>query len=459
MGNRTTNRVESTHSGIKRHNKTSSGSLDLVTRKLREWVEQRAKYRDRQTVRESLFERVVKDGVSKEIDDKMGNLRGRVTSYAFDHIRDELIWMKKNDFLESSHEANSNTASEKCTCISRRAFRLPCRHVLQKQNGPIRLASVHKRWHICYRNGRVATISEIAETNASRRDESENNTSTLLEVQLHQLHSLTKGLKTQQEKVNLSEELNELFEKYKDNVQIDSLLMPTVVHSTKGRPKNTNREKIALERAQDDLKKFQKKEKALQKGAIAKNQATGIPIPKGLTKKQVGGHFNPLPDGNCGFRALSHAILGDQEQCQLLKSKLIAFINDKSAFYRQIWGSSPSSEPSPGTFESILNKLCNETSLSAQENWFHFPEMVQLTADTFGRAIACYTPDQQNITFVPYFSCPSPTRPILLQLHASHFYLIEIKATSRPRWSPTFPGHSIICINNLLQDYTLIYTP
>lgn len=41
MGNRTSNRVESTHSGIKRHNKTSSGSLDLVTKKIRSWVESR----------------------------------------------------------------------------------------------------------------------------------------------------------------------------------------------------------------------------------------------------------------------------------------------------------------------------------------------------------------------------------------------------------------------------------
>ncbi|KAF1796100.1 hypothetical protein V8B55DRAFT_1556675, partial [Mucor lusitanicus] len=348
----------------------------------------RAKYRDSQTVREALFERVVKDGVSTEIDDKMSNLRERVTSYAFDHIRDELIQMKKNDTLESGHELNSNITSEKCAFISRRAFRLPCRHVLQKQNGQIRLASVHKRWYICYRNGRVATISEIAETNAG--DESENNSSILLEVQLHQLHSLTKGLKTQQEK-------------------------------------NTK------------CKQYQ----CLKR----RNYQVGIPIPKGLTKKQVVGHFNPLPDGNCGFRALSHAILGDQEQYQLLKSKLIAFINEKNAFYRQIWGSSTSSEPSPGTFESILNKLCNEASLSTQGNWFQFPEMlaIRLTSKTLHSLL--------------YFSCPSPTRPILLQLHASHFYLIEIKATSRPRWPPTFPGHSTICINNLLQDCTLLYTP
>ncbi|OBZ82202.1 hypothetical protein A0J61_09746 [Choanephora cucurbitarum] len=39
--NKTSNRVESTHSAFKRHNKTSSGSLNLVTRRTREWVEER----------------------------------------------------------------------------------------------------------------------------------------------------------------------------------------------------------------------------------------------------------------------------------------------------------------------------------------------------------------------------------------------------------------------------------
>lgn len=38
MGNRTSNRVESTHAAIKRNNRTSSGTLPLITTKILEWV-------------------------------------------------------------------------------------------------------------------------------------------------------------------------------------------------------------------------------------------------------------------------------------------------------------------------------------------------------------------------------------------------------------------------------------
>ncbi|EPB89485.1 hypothetical protein HMPREF1544_03716 [Mucor circinelloides 1006PhL] len=129
----------------------------------------------------------------------------------------------------------------------------------------------------------------------------------------------------------------------------------------------------------------------------------GIPIPDGLIMKQVVGHFNPLPDGNCNFRALTHAIIGDQEQYKLLKAKMIAF-SSENVFYQQIFGSPQSSKPSPGTFESIMNKLCNEASLDSQDHWFQFPGMVQLAADTFSRAIACYTPDQQSTLLFRSFS-------------------------------------------------------
>ncbi|EPB91466.1 hypothetical protein HMPREF1544_01597 [Mucor circinelloides 1006PhL] len=62
----------------------------------------------------------------------------------------------------------------------------------------------------------------------------------------------------------------------------------------------------------------------------------------GLSMKQVVGHFNPLPDENCGFRALALAITGNQEQYKLLK----AISNKKNVFYQQILGSFPSSKPS-----------------------------------------------------------------------------------------------------------------
>ncbi|KAG1122234.1 hypothetical protein G6F42_011672 [Rhizopus arrhizus] len=71
-----------------------------------------------------------------------------------------------------------------------------------------------------------------------------------------------------------------------------------------------------------------------------------IPIPDGSSMKQVVGHFSPLPDENCGFRALALAITSNQEQYKLLKAKVIAILNKKNLFYQQIFGKFPSSKPS-----------------------------------------------------------------------------------------------------------------
>ena len=62
-----------------------------------------------------------------------------------------------------------------------------------------------------------------------------------------------------------------------------------------------------------------------------------IPIPDGLSMKQVVGHFNPLPDDNGGFRALALAITGNQEQYKLLKAKVIAILNKKNVFYQEVF--------------------------------------------------------------------------------------------------------------------------
>ena len=137
---------------------------------------------------------------------------------------------------------------------------------------------------------------------------------------------------------------------------------------------------------------------------------------------------------------------------------MLSFLRQKESFYKSVFGSSP--DPShilSGTFESIEEKLASEANSISMDYWFQFPEMVQIAADTFSRAIACYTPDNQSTTFVPYFSSPSTTLPILLQLHNSHFYIIEIKPKSRPRWPRTFVGHSFNCKRFSLIDYTLMY--
>ena len=110
-------------------------------------------YRNRQTVRESLFETILKDKTGHETDDKMSQLRGRITSFAFNRIRFEYINLMDNK-ADPDHVSHVDPTTGKCLCELRRAYRLPCRHRIARYDGPIPLAAVHRRWHIMYQNGR-----------------------------------------------------------------------------------------------------------------------------------------------------------------------------------------------------------------------------------------------------------------------------------------------------------------
>lgn len=112
-----------------------------------------------------------------------------------------------------------------------------------------------------------------------------------------------------------------------------------------------------------------------------------ISLLSGLSANQVDSscsHFNPLADGNRGHRVLAHAIFGSQEMYNTVKATVLMFLKEKHLFYTKIFGSSPSlDQPISGTYESIIIKLSNEASLSSLDNWFQFPEIVQLAADSF----------------------------------------------------------------------------
>ena len=68
-----------------------------------------------------------------------------------------------------------------------------------------------------------------------------------------------------------------LVEEFADNRQIESILPPPVLCTTKGRPKNTTREKIALERELDKIVQ-EKKEEAKVKAA---EKTKEVKLPKG----------------------------------------------------------------------------------------------------------------------------------------------------------------------------------
>ena len=112
-------------------------------------------------------------------------------------------------------------------------------------------------------------------TNASKKhNPEEHEVRKPVEVQLQKLQYINADLKTQGERISLEDELRAIISKYSDDKQVERILSPPIVYDSKG-PKNTTREKIALEREMDKIAQLAKQEKASQKevaqGIDAKN--------------------------------------------------------------------------------------------------------------------------------------------------------------------------------------------
>lgn len=107
----------------------------------------------------------------------------------------------------------------------------------------------------------VATVAENAEAAAARNSNPLSNPKSLLQLQLEKIAGLSEELRSQQEKINLSKELGKLFEKFANDKQFSDILPPSIIYDIKGRPKNTTREKTALERKEEEIKNSQKNQK------------------------------------------------------------------------------------------------------------------------------------------------------------------------------------------------------
>ncbi|CEI94131.1 hypothetical protein RMCBS344292_08352 [Rhizopus microsporus] len=133
LNNRSSNRAESTHSSQKRYIQTSSGKLDLVTKKLDYWAKERPSLRKLKSEQESLKQSV--RFISPEHEYKLGNFKGKVSKYAIDIIKQEMI----------ASISNNCEYSDSCLCQVKGNFSLPCRHLLAKYD-IIPLNILHRCW-------------------------------------------------------------------------------------------------------------------------------------------------------------------------------------------------------------------------------------------------------------------------------------------------------------------------
>ncbi|KAI8636325.1 hypothetical protein BD408DRAFT_438022, partial [Parasitella parasitica] len=185
---------------------------------------------------------------------------------------------------------------------------------------------------------------------------------------------------------------------------------------------------------------------------------------------QAAGLINPVGDGNCGFRAVSVAVYGDEERWVEVKQKLLATLRSYQHVYTTYGLDLEEFEKKLGDVKAPC-MLPNE-----QYMWFDTFGCPQLVADTFSRPVVLLGSsarsfpgkgteldsqgnvvyNKSRMTFVPFFSLDPNVicDPIILFLTDDHFYLLELKASEKSKtkvfehWPPVNPMHLTIMENH-----------
>ncbi|OBZ81229.1 hypothetical protein A0J61_10724, partial [Choanephora cucurbitarum] len=186
--------------------------------------------------------------------------------------------------------------------------------------------------------------------------------------------SLTADLRIEGERVSLEDNSRALFNKYPKGKQTKRALPSPVVYDIKGDLKSTTREKVALEREVERIVQLPKI-KFSRKDIMKNNQSsTVIPLPKGLNAKQVTGHFNPLPDGNCEHRVTAYTVSEDKHIYGKVKNEMLTCLKKNEHLCHQVFDSSllPTFIVLSDTYKDVYNKFNNDASNGTIDNWFQF---------------------------------------------------------------------------------------
>lgn len=85
----------------------------------------------------------------EHVKEKLQHLIGKVSQYAVDKIKKELVKVGKKDKVDKPIEpSESDSQPLACNCKIRVNFGIPCYHILPTTE-PIPISLVHLRWHLC----------------------------------------------------------------------------------------------------------------------------------------------------------------------------------------------------------------------------------------------------------------------------------------------------------------------
>lgn len=170
-----------------------------------------------------------------------------------------------------------------------------------------------------------------------------------------------------------------------------------------------------------------------------------------IQKDAVDDVYNPRGDGNCGFRSLAKALLGDEKFYKQVKNSMLAtYSKNKQTLYK-------------GYNHKRLPITLDENS----NEWFINFECSQIAADTYGLPIAIY--GRQSYLFLPCNITPSQARslnPIVLLYvggkgndNGNHIVWVKIKKGAIIKWPSIDPFRKAIVTKDVTTDPWYIVFP
>jgi hypothetical protein len=153
--------------------------------------------------------------------------------------------------------------------------------------------------------------------------------------------------------------------------------------------------------------------------------------------------FNPVGDGYCGFRVVSHGIIGDEHQLHKIKDDMAIYLRQNMEWLLL------NGVFVPDDIDRMMEVVTYKASPKSGEviprkYWFYYPECCQLAANTFLTPIAFHSELGGSSLFLPITN----TKPINMHLKNDHFTRIVYKRGARDLTYPSlYPTYENCCRN------------
>ncbi|RIB16178.1 hypothetical protein C2G38_2038789 [Gigaspora rosea] len=439
FGATTTQRVEGAHSAMK-HAIESSGSLTRAFNSLDRWLRLHHEENSLQYENESIS---IDPLLTQDDKDRLEPLLGKVSQFALNTIKNELL---------------RTTTYEACLCELRVNYNIPCCHMLPAK-GPVILSSIPKRWLLFPDRDQLDSSHVIQNTASINTDNFISLKSKLYTVETRYMNFLD-----EQQKSALLNQLDDILTV--PEVKLSDIKVPERIKG-KGRPSGTKRLPTALERMEQEEKKRKmndyknkKKPKDVKKELTKstsfsqciselhiEDQNSKILLSYRIPANDIDQVYNPLSDGNCGFRALAFAIRGNEENWDLIKLAMNNQLNKRIEIYKDWLGYN---------VELLKQILESRASPCEPSLWFLSPDCAQLAASTFSVPIAIFDErNEQSMLFFPLETPPVHRRnPIILHfINGNHIIYVGMKSYTKVNWPVVNVQHATICRKYGLEDH------